>query len=82
MAALPNILVAPGQSQSLGYKYQGAMLSGLTRALVVGESVNLTLLWNEVGGSAQGATFMAKVVKAPAGLHFGKSSTQMNMPGM
>ena len=82
MAALPNILVAPGQSQSLGYKYQGAMLSGLTRALVVGESVNLTLLWNEVGGSAQSATFTAKVVKAPAGLHFGKSSTQMNMPGM
>jgi len=82
MTALPNILMAPGQSQNLGYKYQGAMLSGLTTALVVGESVDLTLQWNVEGASAQSTTFTAKVVKAPAGLHFGKSSTQMNMPGM
>jgi len=81
MTALPNILLAPGQSQNLGYKYQGAMLSQLKRALLVHQNLQIELLWHEVGGANQSQEISATVVKAPAGLHFANSSS-MNMPGM
>lgn len=81
MKPLANILVGAQQSQSLGYKYQGAMLSGLKQPLVVGSSVTLTLTWSENGASMHTESFIARVVAPPKGLHF-DNSAMSPMSGM
>lgn len=76
MVELTNILITSGHTQKLGYKYQGAMLWGLQRALTVGETVPLTLTWSNFQ-HLQSVTVEARVVKPPAHIDFGMSTMQM-----
>jgi len=82
MTPLSDILIAPGERQNFGFKYQGAMISGLKHSLSVGQEVQLTINWNEQGGTSQSELVLAHVIKAPIGLNFGNGTAPMNMPGM
>ncbi len=70
MTYLPNIVIPGGHSQSLGYKYQGAMLSGIRQSLKVGDTVVLEVKWSQANGQDQTAFVNATVVKPPKHLRF------------
>jgi copper(I)-binding protein len=78
MTWLSNILIIPGHTQKLGYRYQGAMLGNLRQALVKGAMVPLTIRWSDFQ-KVKTATVEAKVVVAPAGLRFHLSPMSMKM---
>lgn len=69
MSILPNIFIEPGQTQRLGYKLQGAMLSGLRHALVPGSQISLTVEWSNIGHVVT-RRLIATVVRAPKGIRF------------
>ena len=74
MQALSNIAIAPDSVVSLGYKYQGAMLSHLKVPLKIGSQIPLTVTWTDNQGGAHKQIVVAKVVVPPQGLNFGMSS--------
>lgn len=76
MIQLTNILITSGHTQKLGYRYQGAMLWGLHRALTKGETIPLTVTWSNFQ-HLQSVTVEARVVKPPAHINFGMSGMQM-----
>ena len=76
MTPLANILIMPSQTQLLGYRYQGAMLSGLRRSLSKGESIPLVLTWSDFQ-AVHRVTVIAKVVAPPKGLRFLMSPMKM-----
>ena len=81
MMPLQNIAVSSGNTQLLGYKYQGATLSGLSRTLKIGEKDPLTVEWTDADGVPQTLQVLANVVAPPKGLDL--STTKMAaMPGM
>jgi len=82
MSALANLLIEPGHTQKLAFKYQGAMLSGLHVALKKGATVPVVLKWSNFA-SAHSVTLHALVVKAPKGLKFlGSGPGMSGMSGM
>ena len=70
MSQLSNIAISAGSTQTLGYKYQGAMLSGVVKVLTIGEKIPLVIHWTDVKNINHIANFSAMVVKPPLGLHF------------
>ncbi len=82
MSALSNLLIEPGHTQKLAFKYQGAMLSGLRSALKKGATVPIVLKWSNFS-AAHTVTLQAKVIKAPKGLKFiGSGPGMSGMSGM
>lgn len=76
MTWLANIFILSGHVQKLGYRYQGAMLGNLRKALRVGEIVPLKVTWSDFA-KPQTVTVMAKVVAPPKGLHFLQTPMKM-----
>ena len=70
MTYLPNIVIAGGHSQRLGYKYQGAMLSGIHQSLTIGDILVLKIKWSQANGQYQTAFVNATVVSPPKHLRF------------
>lgn len=68
--ALSSISMAPGQTQNLGYKFQGAMLGSLKSALEVGQKVAVTLMWSDSSKTTHSLHVEATVVSPPRGLNF------------
>jgi hypothetical protein len=46
------------------------MLAGLKNALLVGQSIPLVITWSDGGVTTHSFETEAKVIPAPAGLHF------------
>ena len=78
---LQNIAVSSGQTQLLGYKYQGGILSGLTKKLSLGDRVALDVHWADFAGNPSTSEILASVVKPPKGLRLGMDA-MAGMPGM
>ncbi len=76
MTWLPNILISARQTQLLGYKNQGVMLSLLHQRLVVGTKVPLRITYSDFSNSRT-VTVDARVVAPPKGLHFLMSAMRM-----
>lgn len=69
MVALANILVIAGNTQNLGYRFQGAMLGGVRRSLLIGQRVPLVITWSDFS-VVHKTNITATVVKPPKGLRF------------
>ncbi|MGP8009143.1 MAG: copper chaperone PCu(A)C [Acidimicrobiales bacterium] len=76
MAQLANIFVTSGNTQKLGYQFQGAMIWKLSKPLTKGEKIPLKVTWSNFHGSHT-TTVEAKVVKAPPSINFAMSSMKM-----
>ena len=76
MQWLANIFITPHQTQQLGYKNQGVMLSLLRQPLKVGETIPLKVKYSDFT-SARTVVVRARVVAPPHGLHFVMSSMKM-----
>ena len=76
MTQVANILITGGQTQALGYKYQGAMLRQLKMPLVKGSTIALVITWSDFT-KVHSETVEAKVVKAPNHLFFGMTGMEM-----
>jgi copper(I)-binding protein len=76
MAQLANIFVTSGNTQKLGYQFQGAMIWKLSKPLTRGETIPLTVTWSNFHGSHT-TTVEAKVVRAPPSINFAMSSMRM-----
>jgi copper(I)-binding protein len=76
MVPLSNILITAGNTQKLGYEYQGAMLWQLKKPLTTGEKIPLTITWDNFR-SVHTMTIEAKVIKPPKNIDFAMSSMKM-----
>jgi copper(I)-binding protein len=76
MSPLTNIFVTAGQTQLLGYKYQGAMLLRVRGQLRSGQTIPLVITWSDFS-RAHETDVVAKVVKDPLGIYFGMSGMKM-----
>ena len=81
MRPLQNIAVSSGQTQLLGYKYQGGILSGLRKKLSLGDQIALDVHWEDFAGNPRTSEILASVVKQPKGLRLG-TDAMAGMPGM
>jgi copper(I)-binding protein len=68
MTRLNNIVIPAHATQTLGYRYQGSMFSGVTRPLHVGDTV--TVNFHVVSTSLRSIAVSARVVPPPKGLRF------------
>lgn len=76
MTMLANLYVSAGFTQKFGYKFQGAMIGLLHKALVVGQKIPLVVLWSDFHGFKK-TKVVATVVPAPATIKFVMGSMEM-----